>query len=48
MWRQAYTDDGFDLTAKLLFAEKSWKKKNNNNNNNNKTMGRSLFKIMFN
>ena len=34
MWRQAYTDDGFDLTAKLLFAEKSWK--NNNNNNNNK------------
>ena len=26
MWRQAYTDDGFDLTAKLLFAEKSWKK----------------------
>ena len=45
MWRQAYTDDGFDLTAKLFFAEKSWKKKNNNNN---KTMGRSLFKIMFN
>ena len=29
MWRQAYTDDGFDLTAKLLFAEKSKKKKNN-------------------
>ena len=27
MWRQAYTDDGFDLTAKLHFAEKSWKKK---------------------
>lgn len=27
MWRQAYTDDGFDLTAKLLFAEKSKKKK---------------------
>ena len=26
MRRQAYTDDGFDLTAKLLFAEKSWKK----------------------
>ena len=46
MWRQAYTDDGFDLTAKLLVAEKSWK--NNNNNNKKKTMGRSLFKIMFN
>ena len=25
MWRQAYTDDGLDLTAKLLFAEKSKK-----------------------
>jgi len=22
MWRQAYTDDGFDLTAKSLFAKK--------------------------
>ena len=37
MWRQAYTDDGFDLTAKLLVAEKSWK--NNNNNNKKKQWG---------
>lgn len=37
MWRQAYTDDGFDLTAKLLVAEKSWK--NNNTNNNKKNNG---------
>ena len=37
MWRQAYTDDGFDLTAKLLVAEKSWK--NNNNNNKKKNNG---------
>ena len=35
MWRQAYTDDGFDLTAKLLVAEKSWKKNNNNNKKKN-------------
>ena len=33
MWRQAYTDDGFDLTAKLHFAEKSWKKKQQQQNN---------------
>ena len=47
MRRQAYTDDGFDLTAKLLFAAKSWKKTTTTTTTTTK-MGRSLFKIMFN